>query len=176
MPTRVARGMVAAALVLAASSAVAQDGRPGSRAPEINFKTLEGKAVRLSEFRGRPLVVTFWASWCDACRKEFPALVAARERYREAGLEVLGVNQRNQELRESDVRKFLAEVPVNFPVILDKTGSTRRGWGLIGLPTTAFIDSAGVIRKIIFGPLPEGELDRGVATILTAAGAKVPPG
>lgn len=177
MPTRMALRIVAgAALVLAATSATAQDGRPGSRAPEISFKTLEGKAVRLSEYRGRPLIVTFWASWCNVCRKEFPALVAALERYREAGLEVLGVNQRNQELREADVRKFLSEVPVNFPVILDKTGSTRRGWGLIGLPTTAFIDTAGVIRKIIFGPLPEGELDRGIATILNALAAKVPPG
>lgn len=164
-----------AALVLAATSASAQGGRPGNRAPEINFKTLDGKTVRLSELRGHPVVVTFWASWCDVCRKEFPALVAARERYREAGLEVLGVNQRNQELREADVRRFLEEVPVNFPVILDKTGSTRRGWGIIGLPTTAFIDSAGVIRKIVFGPLPEGELDRGLAAILTVLAATVPP-
>jgi cytochrome c biogenesis protein CcmG/thiol:disulfide interchange protein DsbE len=170
------RILALAALVLASSSVLAQGGRPGNRAPEINFKTLDGKTIRLSELRGHPVVVTFWASWCDACRKEFPALVAARERHRESGLEVLAVNQRNQELREADVRKFLAEFPVNFPVILDKTGSTRRGWGLLGLPTTAFIDSAGVIRKIIFGPLPEGELDRGLATILTVPAATVPPG
>lgn len=160
-----------AALVLIASSAYAQEPRVGKLAPEINYKTLEGKRVRLSEFRGRPVVVTFWGSWCPPCREEFPALEAAHGRYREAGLEVLAVDQTTQERREADVRKFLSEFPVSFPVLLDKVGSSNRTWRLIGLPTTVFIDTAGVIRQINWGPLPAGELDRGLATILTSGKA-----
>jgi len=163
-----------AALVVLASAAPAQSPRVGSVAPEINYKTLEGKRVRLSELRGHPVVVTFWGSWCPPCREEFPALEAAHRRYNQTGLEVLAVNQTSQEIREAHVRKFIAEFPVSFPVLLDKVGSSNRTWQLIGLPTTVFIDSAGVIRQINWGPLPAGELDRGLATILPTG--KDPPG
>jgi len=156
--------------------AQAPEPRAGKRAPEIDFKTFDGLRVKLSELRGWPVVVTFWASYCPPCRQEFPALEAAWLRHGPAGLVVLAVNQTTQERRESDVRRFLAEVPVSFPVLLDKTGSSYRAWRFIGLPTTAFIDSAGVIRSMKWGALSEGELDRGIATILTVPAEKVPPG
>jgi len=162
-----------AVLALSASAAVAQGPRVGSVAPEINYKTLEGSRVRLSELRGYPVVVTFWGSWCPPCREEFPALEAAQQRYRKAGLKVLAVNQTSQENREADVRRFLTDFPVSFPVLLDKVGSSNRTWRLISLPTTVFIDSGGVIRQINWGPLPAGELDRGLAAILTPQA--VPP-
>lgn len=166
--------MTLAALLLLASVARAQAPRVGSVAPEINYKSLQGERVRLSELRGHPVVVTFWGSWCPPCREEFPALESAYRRHHDAGLEVLAVNQTSQETREAAVRRFIAAFPVSFPVLLDKTGSSYRAWRLIGLPTTVFIDSAGVIRQINWGPLPAGELNRGLATILVTA--RVPPG
>ncbi len=166
------------ALAWAASTAGAQGVGPGRRAPEIKLKTLEGQTVRLSEFRGHPLIVTFWATWCPPCRDEFPALVAARERHRDAGLQVLAVNQLDQELRgdpgKDNVRRFLAEFAVTFPVVLDPRASSREAYQVLAFPTTVFIDSAGVIRQRSQGPLTAGELERGLAAILTAG--KVPPG
>ena len=161
-------------LALVASVAQAQGPQVGKPAPEINYKALDGSRVRLSELRGHPVVATFWGSWCPPCREEFPALETAYRRHHGTGLEVLAVNQTSQELREADVRRFIAEFPVSFPVLLDKVGSSNRTWRLIGLPTTVFIDSAGVVRQINWGPLPAGELDRGLSTILVTA--KVPPG
>jgi thiol-disulfide isomerase/thioredoxin len=163
-----------AALVAAASVAHGQGPRPGSKAPEISYKTLEGKRVRLSELRGHPVVVTFWATWCPPCREEFPALEAAYRRHHDVGLEVLAVNQTQQEDGEATIHRFLAEFPVSFPVLLDKVGSSYRTWKLLGLPTTVFIDSAGVIRQLNHAPLVAGELDRGLAAILTSG--PVPPG
>lgn len=165
------RGAVAAAVVLALGTTTggAQGASPGALAPEINYKTLEGKRVRLSDFRGHPVVVTFWATWCPPCQEEFPALVAAHRRYSEEGLEVLAVNQLDQERQgERDVRRFVTAFAVTFPVVLDRQGrSQQRPWQVLAFPTTVFIDSAGVIRRRSQGPLSAGELDRGLAEILS---------
>ena len=158
---------------MAASFAQAQEPHPGARAPDLDFKTLDGTRVRLSEFRGHPVVVTFWATWCPPCREEFPALVAAHQRHAADGLRILAVNQRDQETGEADIRQFLGEFPVPFPVTLDPRGRSRRAYQLLGLPTTVFIDSAGVIQRILRGPLGASDLDRGIAAILTLPA--VPP-
>lgn len=160
--------LVAAAAVVgsfAAAAAGAQKVRPGARAPEINLKTLDGKRVRLSEFRGHPVVLTLWATWCPSCRTEFPELVALYHRSHKDGLEVLAVNFRDQELNDADVERFVAQYAVPFPVVSDPRGSSRWSYGPIALPTTVFIDSAGVIRGIHSGALPADELRRNVALI-----------
>ncbi|MEO8227365.1 MAG: TlpA disulfide reductase family protein [Gemmatimonadota bacterium] len=151
---------------MAGSSAIAQGARPGSRAPAIDLPALDGGRIRLADYRGQPVVVTFWASWCPSCRVEFPALVDAYRRYSAQGLRIFAVNERDQEMREGDIRGFLAEVPVPFPVLIDRWGRSRRQYRLTGLPTTVFIDTAGVIRKVLWGAQPPGELDRAIALIL----------
>ncbi len=162
------RGAVAAAVVLAlmTASASAQRARPGEPAPEIDLKTLEGNKVRLSDFRGHPVVVAFWATWCPSCRQEFPALVAAERKHQNVGLKVLGVNSLEQERREADVREFVTTYSVTFPIALDR-GRYRRAYSIKWLPTTVFIDSAGVIRRVVLGPVSQEILDRGLAEILS---------
>ena len=157
-------------LVVGASGAVAQ--QPGTPAPEIELKTLDGTEIRLSEFRGHPAIVVFWTTWCPSCREEFPALVAAQERHREAGLKVLGVNGLDQERRRSDVETFIAETGATFPVVLDARGRYRRAYRLFGQPTTLFIDAAGVIRKVVTGPVSPAQLEQGLTEILTPAAGR----
>jgi peroxiredoxin len=159
---------IATSIAPAVSSAGAQQVRAGVRAPGIDFKTLAGGRVRLSGFRGHPVVVTFWGTWCPSCRTEFPELVALYQRSHNAGLEVLAVNLLDQETSEAEVRRFAAELAVPFPVALDPRGSSRRAYQLVGLPTTVFIDSAGVIRQVHPGPLSAAELRQGVAMIFVA--------
>jgi len=156
---------IALSLAPAISSAGAQQIRAGVRAPDVDFKTLEGARVRLSGFRGHPVVVTFWNTWCPPCREEFPEFVGLYKHQHSAGLEVLAVNLRDQELTEGAVRKFAAEFAVPFPVLLDPRGSSRRAYQLVGLPTTVFIDSAGIIQRVHTGPLTAAELKQNVATI-----------
>jgi thiol-disulfide isomerase/thioredoxin len=158
-----------ALLTLALTAAAgAQEIAPGKPAPEIDLPTLEGGRVKLSALRGHPVVVSFWGTWCPPCKEEFPELVAAHRKYREAGLEVLAVNQRDQELRTSDVEAFVKDYGVEFTVALDPRGKSRRSYRLIALPTTVFIDAAGIIQRLNSGPLSRLELTRGLATILPA--------
>jgi len=138
----------------------------GTPAPEIDLPTLAGGRVKLSALRGHPVVVTFWGTWCPPCQEEFPELVAAHRKYREAGLEVLAVNQSDQELRTKDVQAFVTEHAVEFIVALDARGRSRRSFRLIALPTTVFIDAAGIIQAVRAGHISPAELARGLATIL----------
>jgi cytochrome c biogenesis protein CcmG, thiol:disulfide interchange protein DsbE len=154
------------ALALVASTGGAQSVRIGAPSPEIDLPSLSGGRVQLSKMRGHPVVVSFWATWCPPCRSEFPELVKAHQMYSAAGLVVLGVNGRDQEYSTKDVQKFVKEFSVPFEIALDEHGRSRRSFLIIGLPTTAFIDSAGVVQAIYRGPITHEDLERGVATIL----------
>jgi len=135
-------------------------------APDIQLNVLGGGRARLAELRGRPVVVNFWASWCTPCRSELPAIIEAYQTHRERGLAVLAVNLTDQEKR-SDIQRFVAELQIPFPVLLDERGRTRRRYGLISLPTTVFVDSAGLVRGVHSGPITRRELSRGLAGMLT---------
>lgn len=167
--TRVARGLIAlAALVVSAPVAQAQKVGLGFASPEIDLPTLDGGRVKLSALRGHPVVITFWGTWCPPCREEFPELVAAHKQYRDAGLVVLAVNQRDQELTTKAVQDFVSGFGVDFPVALDGRGRTRRSFRLVGLPTTIFVDAAGVIRAVHPGPISRVELSDALAVIVAA--------
>jgi thiol-disulfide isomerase/thioredoxin len=154
------------ALTLFPAAVDAQEIPAGGRVPEIDLPTLPGGRVKLSTLRGRPVVVTFWGTWCPPCRAEFPELVAAYRKYREMGLEILAVNQRDQELSTRDVQAFVKEYSVEFTVALDARGKARRSFRLIALPTTVFVDAAGMIQLVHSGPINRAELARGLAAIL----------
>jgi thiol-disulfide isomerase/thioredoxin len=165
----VARGLlVLAALLVSAPNVTAQKVGRGTAAPEIDLPTLAGGHVKLSELKGHPVVITFWGTWCPPCREEFPELVAAQRQYRDSGLRVLAVNQRDQELSTRAVQDFVKEFGVDFDVALDARGRTRRSFRLAGLPTTIFLDKTGVIQVMHPGPLSRAELGTALAAILPA--------
>lgn len=147
-----------------------QAARPevGDSAPAINLDRLGGGQTSLGSLRGRPVLVNFWASWCVPCRQEMPELAAAWQARRTSGLEVLAVNLTDQE-RLKDVEAFVAEFALPFPVLLDKRGRVREGYGLAALPATYFVDSLGVVRGVHAGPLTRSALERGLALILASA-------
>ena len=143
----------------------AQGAEVGQPAPDFGLAELQGGDVHLSQFRGHPVVINFWASWCPPCRTEMPEIVAAHAAHRAAGLEVLAVDLTDQESR-SDIRRFVAEMKMTFPVLLDERGRVRRAYRLRGVPTTVFVDTAGVVRAMNPGPLTSEALARGLDSIL----------
>ena len=152
-------------LALGASAARGQGVKAGASAPEIDLPALDGGRVQLSKLRGHPVVVSFWGTWCEPCRSEFPELVRLHTTHADSGLRVLGINGRDQELSTKAVRRFADEFGVKFPIALDQRGKARQAFRLVGLPTTVFIDSTGVVQRVHIGPISREELDRGVSLI-----------
>ncbi len=126
----------------------------GFLAPDFNLTTLAGDNFTLSELRDSPVIINFWASWCPPCRAEMPALQQVFAEYEDLGLIIAAVNATNQD-SITEAATFLSENKLTLPIPMDKTGSVSRSYNLHSLPTTIFIDSQGVIRKIIIGgPIP----------------------
>ena len=135
--------------------------REGFLAPDFELEMLGGDQIRLSDLRGRAVVVNLWASWCPPCRAEMPALQAAYEANRARGLEIIAVDTTWQD-RAEDAADFAQEHGLSFPIGLDHSGSISRQYLLRALPSTFFIGPDGVIKKVVIGgPMSE-------ATIRTA--------
>ena len=156
---------IAAILIIAgAEPARAQVLVAGSPSPLFNLERLDGGRAALGEFRGRPVIINFWASWCGPCRAEMPDLIDAWHK-NSGALEILAVNLTDQE-RRKDVTRFVAEFGIPFPVLLDVRGKVRELYSLVLLPTTVFLDSGGVVRSVHSGPLTRSALELGLGTIL----------
>lgn len=129
-------------------SGVGETRRP---APEIALAQLDGKQIRLSEYRGKVVLVNFWATWCEPCKEETPALQAAYQKLHEQGLEIIGVHVRPQELGgdpNSAIPAFVSSYGVTYPIVVDSTGDTTSAYQVAPLPTSFFIDKQGMIRFV----------------------------
>ena len=136
-----------------------------SVAPDFLLKTLTGDTMRLSHFKGHPVFLNFWATWCKPCRAEMGDIMAAYAARQAAGLEVLAINLTDQE-RMREVRTFVQELHLPFPVLLDQKGKVRKSYALRGVPTSVFIDTLGVVRLVNIGPITRETLERGLNQIL----------
>jgi peroxiredoxin len=126
--------------------------KAGSLAPDFLLETLDGGEIRLSDLRGKGVILNLWATWCGPCRKEMPQFVAAYDRYQAEGLEIIAVNVQEP---ASIIRPFVEDFGMDFPVALDRRGKVSDEYRIIGLPTTYFIDREGVVRDVFQGPFLE---------------------
>lgn len=124
----------------------------GAMAPDFLLEELRGGEVRLSDLRGQPVVINFWATWCAPCRKEMPQFVDAYAKHKDQGLVILAVNLQEG---KSIARRFADDYGMDFPVAIDRDGEVGDQYRLLGLPTTFFIDRQGIIRSIFTGPFQE---------------------
>ncbi len=131
-------------------------------APEITLNDLSGKSVSISDFRGKPLIVNFWATWCVPCREEMPTLEKLYNERKERGFEIILINAKES---KQTVEKFLKENGYTFRVLLDESGDAYRKFQVFGLPTTLFIDKENVIQYSYIGPLRSAVLRMGMQTI-----------
>ena len=133
----------------------------GQTAPEFTLRTLDGAEVRLSELRGKVVVLNFWATWCGPCREEMPLFEQAKAEREADGLVILAVN-----VQESDgqVRPFVERLGLTYSIGMDKNGSLARRYEVRSYPTTYFIGRDGTIegrrvgaytRQILFGRLSQ---------------------
>lgn len=114
-------------------------------------------------YAARPLVIRFWADWCRYCEGEMKAIEAVYQRHRERGLEVLAVNVGQD---RKTVLAFGAKIGVSYPLLLDEPARIGKDYGVVGLPTTYFIDGKGVVRGKIVGEADEATFERHALALL----------
>jgi peroxiredoxin len=139
----------------------------GDTAPGFTLKNLAGDSVSLADFPGHPVLIDFWGSWCPPCKEETPRIVAAWTAHHDSGFVVLAVNGRDQETSMRQVRSFVKEFAMPFPVLLDEKGNVRKLYGLLGLPTLVFIGANGVVSAVETGPVPPAVFQRDLEEILS---------
>jgi peroxiredoxin len=120
----------------------------GGPAPSFQAETLEGKTVSLDDYRGKVLLLTFWATWCEPCKKEMPEIQAAYEKHKEEGLAVVAVNFGE---KKEPAEAFFEKTGLTFPSLLDRRANIAERFGVISLPVTFFIDQDGIIRERVVG-------------------------
>jgi peroxiredoxin len=135
----------------------------GNRAPDFSLVAPDGRTVRLSDFRGQPVWINFWAPWCPACRTEMPRIEGMYQEHRADGLVVLGVAV--QDSREAVVA-FADEVGATYPIVIDADGRVAAEYGALALPVHYWIDRDGIVRDWAFGELPPDLLTASLGRIL----------
>jgi len=132
-------------LLAVALPAAAQELKPApaTRAPALELADLEGRTHKLADYRGKVVLVNFWATWCEPCREEMPSIERLRASLAGRPFAVLAVNLAEPESR---IRKFLDAMPLGFAVLLDRDAKVARAWQAKMLPATYIVGPDGVIR------------------------------
>ena len=125
---------------------------------------LDGNPIRLADLKGKAVWVNFFASWCPPCQSETPVLRDIADRYRDRGLEVVGISV--QETNADDVRAYAERYQLDYTIAADLTGEIFRLYRLWGLPTSFFIAPDGGIRSVVLAPLTEAGAQAQVEAIL----------
>lgn len=116
--------------------------------PALQLPRLDGELAQLADWRGRVLLLNFWASWCEPCRDEMPALQTLAQRHAAQGLTVVTVNFKES---AATIRLFLERVPLTLPVLLDRQGEAAKAWGVRLFPTSILLGRDGRARQVVRG-------------------------
>ncbi len=144
-----------------------QSGMPqeGKLISDFDLPTLDGRRVRLSDLRGSPVLINFWATWCAPCKQEMPLIVEQYNWNKGEGLRVLAIDTlANDNL--DDMRAFVKQFNMNFDVLVDETDAIAGGWEVMGLPTTFFVRPDGTVAKVHVGQLTADQLKEYLKLIL----------
>lgn len=150
-------------LAVASSESTNTEAAVGNVAPDFTLTYEDGSTLRLSDLRGQPVLINFWATWCGPCRAEMPEIVRAANQYKEDGLVVLAMNvQEGPEAIEPFAKAFSMEMPIG----LDPTGGVMEAYQVRAMPSSFFVNRAGVIEVRWEGLLTTSMLDEHLTKIL----------
>lgn len=156
-------GMAALAGVLESRLAQLPGTPVAKQLPEVTVTAIDGRELALSDLRGRPVLINFWATWCPPCREEMPALERIEKRWKERGAAVVVVNFEED---GDTIRQYLAANGLALAVYQDEQGIVAEQLDITYLPTTLLVDAGGVIRSRTEGPLSAGQMEAGLRFLM----------
>lgn len=130
----------------------------GKPAPDFSLTDLNDKHYRLSDFRGKVVLLNFWATWCKPCREEMPSMEILNKNFEKDGLVILAVSI-DRVTTTKDIPPFVKGMNLTFPVLVDSWGKTDKPYKRMGVPETFIIDQQGIIQEIVIGPRDWTRLD-----------------
>jgi len=145
----------------------ARGGTVGTEAPEFALPDLDGKVVKSSDLRGKVVILDFWATWCPPCRQEVPHFVALQSKYRDQGLEIVGLSL--DKGGANDVKPFVEEYNVNYMMLIANDQTASDFGGITGIPTTFVLDKHGKIVKRFLGYTDPEVFEETIRPLLTAS-------
>ncbi len=151
----------------------ADEGLPdlrGKRAPDFSLRTVEGKKVSLSDYRGKAVLINFWATWCAPCKIEMPWLVSLRKQYAAQGFEILGVSEDDADTPRTKLAKFGQEEGLNYPLLVGDDAVSRKYGGVEFLPTSYFVGRDGKIVAETAGLVSKDEVEASIKKALATGG------
>jgi peroxiredoxin len=141
----------------------------GFLAPDFALQDAAGQTMRLSNLRGKPVLVNLWASWCAPCKAEMPAMQKVYDTYSARGLEILAVNTTFQDDAAS-AQQFADGLGLRFPILFDVDGSVSRSYMVRSMPTSFFVAPDGTVRRVVIGgPMSEALLRAEIEPLLEEA-------
>ena len=142
--------------------------RVGQAAPNFTSYDLQGKKVSLSDFGSRPVLLTFWATWCTVCKEELPALQGLEKRYSADGFKVLAVNYR--EGSTENMRHYLEGIDVTLQSVIDPQGAIATAYGVdVGLPVNVLVDRSGRVAQVMIGQVSNAAIEAAVKQVIAPA-------
>jgi cytochrome c biogenesis protein CcmG/thiol:disulfide interchange protein DsbE len=138
-------------------------------APDFSLKDADGKLVHLSDYKGKVVLLDFWATWCGPCRIEIPWLKEFQRKFKDQGFEVIGISMDDDGWQA--VKPFLAELQINYRVVIGDDTTAQLYGGVDALPTAFVIDREGKIAAVHVGLTSKGEIEHGIEQVLSATSA-----
>jgi peroxiredoxin len=140
------------------------------RAPDFSLRSVEGKKVSLSDYKGKAVLINFWATWCAPCKIEMPWLVALRKQYASQGFEILGVSEDDADTPRTKLAKFGQEEGLNYPLLVGDDAVSRKYGGVEFLPTSYFVGRDGKIVAETAGLVSKDEVESSIKKALATGG------
>ena len=151
----------------------ADEGMPdlrGKRAPEFSLRTVDGKKISLADYKGKAVLINFWATWCAPCKIEMPWFVALHNQYASQGFEILGVSEDDADTPRSKLAKFGKEQGLNYPLLVGEDAMSRKYGGVEFLPTSYFVGRDGKVVAETAGLVSKDEVEASIKKALATGG------
>ncbi len=140
----------------------------GKKAPSFSLKTVDGRKVSLSDYKGKAVLINFWATWCAPCKLEMPWFVDLHKQYAPQGFEILGVSEDEPKDRPQ-IGKFAEKIGVNYPILVGDDASSKAYGGVEFLPTSYYVGRNGKIVEETAGLASRDEIEANIKKALAAS-------